>query len=331
MDRCQCLQSEKKCLEIQKMVYRKIYPGRAVNSYKPWNEPGEYVREDGVIYRNDICYGEKYPNSYLDIFYCDGDRQKKKTTILYIHGGGFFMGDKVSGDPLTAGEGRDVDFAVAIAKRGYNVVLANYALTPQYRFPTQLEQVDQMLVHLTEHQDEYGLDMNRVFLGGGSAGADLTEIYGALLTVPEYAEHLGIRPSIDKKNISGLLIDEATLSVRNFEENMNAMLGCWMGQDNLSASERALDMDPTRWIKDVYIPSFINSSNQEIWFKDSAEDLTALLEKNGTPYEYFYRGPEFGKLEHGYMQQFESNPCARECFEHMMLFIRKFSNHTLEY
>ena len=86
-----------------------------------------------------------------------------------------------------------------MAKRGYNVISPNYALAPEYRFPAQLEQLDHLLAYLTENQEEYGLDMGHVFLGGGSAGACLSEIYAAMLMNQEYAEKIGIIPSVRKE------------------------------------------------------------------------------------------------------------------------------------
>ena len=318
------LKADQKCVSIQKMLFEKLYPGMEVNSFTPRNAPGMHTRESGIVYRNDVCYGTTYPNSFLDIWYPNEDLTVKRPTVFYIHGGGMFFGDKVTGDPLAAGTGRDVDFCAEIASRGYNVVSLNYALAPEYRFPVQIEQVNEMLGFLTDHAEEYGLDMSRIFLGGGSAGADLSEIYGALLVNSAYAKKLKVVPRIKKEQILGLLLDEAALSVRNFEENMNAMFGCWLGLDNPSEDREAeKKIDAAKWIKDTYIPSFINSSNQEIWFRDSAEDLVEALEKNGTDYEFFYRGPELDTLEHGYMQRFASNRYARECLEHLITFMKR--------
>ena len=318
------LESERICLPIQKMVFEKVYGGMEVNSFEPRKMPGEHVRKDGIVYVNDICYGEKYPNSYLDIYYPDADRTVQRPTLFYIHGGGLIFGDKVTGDPLAGGTDRDCDFLTELAKRGYNVVSPNYALAPEFRFPVQLEQVDQMLKFLTKNQETFSLDMEHVFLGGGSAGADLSEIYGTMLVNPEYAKKIGVIPSIRKEQISGLVLDEAALSARSFDANVDAMFGCWFGVDYPSKNEEIAELfDAAKWIKESYIPSFINTSNLEIWFIDSAKDLAAVLEKNGTDYEYFYRGKECDSLEHGYMQRFASNKYARECLEHMVEFMRR--------
>lgn len=258
------LMSDQRCIPVQKMVFAQTCGGAPVNSFEPRNVPGERMRGDGILYVNDVCYGEKYPNSHLDIYYPDGDRTKKRPTVIYLHGGGMIFGDKVIGDPMAVGTGRDIDFCAEVAKKGYNVISPNYALAPDYRFPVQLEQVDQMLQYLTEHQEQYGLDMEYVFLGGGSAGACLSEIYGAMLVNPEYAGKIGVRCSICREQIVGLLIDEAALSVRNYEENMDAMFGCWVGADNPSKNaDVALLFDAPKWIGDTYIPSFINRYAKE--------------------------------------------------------------------
>lgn len=317
------LKADQTCLPVQQMVFQKMLPGAAVNDFAPRNPPGEHLRPDGVLYVNDICYGTRYPNSHVDLWFGDRDRSAPRPTVFYIHGGGFIFGDKVVGDPLAVSAERDADFSAALAKLGYNVVTMNYALAPEYRFPVQIHQVDEMLSYLTAHQAELGLDMERIFLGGGSAGADLTEIYGAALCNPDYARRLGFTPSIRPEQIKGLIIDEAALSTRHFVDAMDAMLGCWIGSDDLKNPEIEAVLNPVPWIQNRYFPAFINSSNQEIWFLDSAQDLAEKLASIGADYEFFYRGPEHGKLNHGYLQKFASEPCAKECFEHLLAFLQR--------
>ena len=88
--------------------------------------------------------------------------------FVYFHGGGFIFGDKSSGDPLAQGEG-DKGKMSAIVKAGYALVNADYALSPEYRFPIQLEQVDELMRYLLANADKLGIDMSRVGLSGISA------------------------------------------------------------------------------------------------------------------------------------------------------------------
>lgn len=180
-----------------------------------------------------------------------------------------------------------------------------------------------MLEHLCVNHEELGLNINQMFLGGSSAGANIMVLYGMLITNPEYAKAIGIESCIGKEQIKGLIVDEAALDITHFDEKMGAMTGCWIGNDNWKHNEAIQLMDMSKWIGDVFIPSFINASNQEIWFEDSAKTLVNVLEANGTEYEYFYRDAKIDNLNHGYMQQFKTNACAKECFEHMVAFMLK--------
>ena len=54
---------------IQNMLFEKSNGSMYVNSFDPAFPPQKTVRDDGIIIENDIKYGEKYNNSYLDIYY----------------------------------------------------------------------------------------------------------------------------------------------------------------------------------------------------------------------------------------------------------------------
>lgn len=317
------LQVDKRCLMVQEMVFAKTAPGEKVNNYLPRKEPGKHVMENGNLYVNDLCYGDKYPNSHLDLWYPNADHSRKRPVIVFFHGGGFIFGDKVTGDPLVTGKSSEGELVTELLKKDYCMVCANYALAPEYRFPVQIEQVDQVLAFLIAHGEELALDTDKIFLGGGSAGADMAEVYGAVLTNPDYAKKIGINPSVKKDCITGLLINEAALSTKNFNQDMSDMLGCLMGVDDLPSSEVSDIMDATKWINETYPPSFICSSNMEIWFEDSANDLVDVLKKNGVDYVYYYRGQEYDKLEHGFMGRFAENKYAKECLEEMIGFMEK--------
>ncbi len=57
----------------------------------------------------------------------------KLPVIFWMHGGGYIAGDKQYKNPLLA----------KIAEQGYIVVNVNYALAPQYKYPTPLIQMNQ--------------------------------------------------------------------------------------------------------------------------------------------------------------------------------------------
>ncbi len=309
-----------KCIALQKMVFAKLNPGKKPNSFEPRNPPAELKREDGIIIRSDLCYGTKYPNSYFDLWFLEENRDKKCPVLVYFHGGGFLFGDKTMGDPLAVGQGGDNDFCAMMAKRGYKVVNGNYALAPKYCFPVPVEQVGQLLAHLQENEENYALDMERIFLSGGSAGADMAELYGTVLTCPAFAAELGLQPTVRAEQVIGLIIDEAALSPSD-DKNLNVLMGCAYGVSRKQAPKIIAHYDPTVWIKDRYIPSFINASNEQADFGISARALAAVLERNETDYDYFIPGPEDGMKKHGYMKDHATDPCSKVCLDRMLAFM----------
>lgn len=317
------IDADKKCKELQQQVHALYYNGKPVNSFVAAKPCEKTILEDDQIYINDIPYATKYPNSFLDIWYPDDDFTKKRPTVVYFHGGGFIFGDKLTGDPLAVGKSVSMGKLKEIVNRGYNLVNVNYALAPEYRYPVQVIQVNQVIEFLQKHATECGLDMDRVVLTGGSAGADLTEIYGLVVSEPSYASRLGIEPAITSAQLKVLAIDESALDAKTFDEALHTMLGTWLGVDTEEYGSIVQEINVTEHIKGNYIPSFINSSNEGIYFVKEAQALDRVLTEYGVEHELYYRDETYGKLSHGYMDLLDKNQYAREAFERMMQFIEK--------
>jgi acetyl esterase/lipase len=84
--------------------------------------------------------------------------------VLYIHGGGFYVG---SIDTEHGGAARmSQELAVV-------VVSVEYRLAPEHPFPAGLEDCYAALVWLHAQADELGVDTERVAINGGSAGGGL--------------------------------------------------------------------------------------------------------------------------------------------------------------
>jgi len=312
-----------KCKLVQKAVYAKLYPGHKPNEWEPWKESTTTILENGMVLKNDLQYGAEYPNSFLDIWYPDNSGQARPV-IVYFHGGGFIFGDKSSGDPLAEGGGSS-DKLLEIVRAGYILVNCNYAMAPEYRFPVQIQQVDQVMRYLLEHAQELRLDMSRVCLSGGSAGADLTEIYGVCVANPKYAEKLNVSPVMTMENLKVLAIDEAALDCRVFDANMFAMLGCWTNAQKDRYEDILVTMNAKEHIADTFIPTWVNASNEgghPGYFAVEALALAEKLRAIQVPCDLVYF-PEAG-LPHGYMDCFKSDPYGKEAFDRMMAFIQKY-------
>ena len=83
---------------------------------------------------------------------------------LYMHGGGFVVGDLDTQDMI----------ARALCAWGETLVISvDYRLAPEHPFPAALDDCFAALGWLIEHADELGVDPSRVMIGGNSAGGGL--------------------------------------------------------------------------------------------------------------------------------------------------------------
>ena len=84
--------------------------------------------------------------------------------IVWLHGGGFVMGDLETEHP----------WAVRIANgSGAVVISVGYRRAPEHRFPAALDDAYAALAWTAEHAAELGIDPERIAVGGHAAGAGL--------------------------------------------------------------------------------------------------------------------------------------------------------------
>jgi acetyl esterase len=285
---------------LQAMVYQQM--GGQPNSFEPASPPATIVKADGLHVRTNVRYADKYPNSFLDIWRSTPHGQGRQPTVIFMHGGGWFMGSKNWGDPL-AGGGADgaLDETIAIlAKEGFAVVNLDYALAPDYRYPTPLIQLNEAIGFLKANAETYGLDMDQLFIMGGSAGAQFSAQYGVVLSDPAYAAALGIPPAIDSASVKGLIVFSAPLKAAYNNWRMDAMLWAYLGTQDLNNSPQARQMDIVAHVNARYPATYITDGNASDTFPEDAKAMVRALTKNGVDHVFNYYEPGIASLDHGY-------------------------------
>lgn len=143
--------------------------------------------------------------------------------LLYLHGGGWVLGDRHTHDRFS----RELAYSSGAA-----VVFVDYHRAPEARFPVALEQTYAVARHIARNGRQFGLDPDRLAVIGDSAGGNLA----AALTLlarrrggPAIAHQTLICPVMDT--------DFDTPSYRQF------------------ASGYLLSRDAMRWFWDQYAPS----------------------------------------------------------------------------
>jgi len=113
----------------------------------------------------DQRYGPDERNR-LDIFTRDDGSVTNAPVLVFVHGGGFVMGDKTTeGSPFYDNIG---GFAV---DEGWVGVTITYRLAPAHKWPSGGEDVARAIDWLRENIAQYGGDPERIFVMGQSAGA----------------------------------------------------------------------------------------------------------------------------------------------------------------
>lgn len=146
----------------------------------------------GVKQICDISYGPYGKWNLLDIYYPDDG--KVHPVIVNVHGGGFVYGNK----EIYKRYGMD------LARRGFTVVNINYRLAPRWKFPAPLEDINNVMLWLNRESRRHYADVDRIFMVGDSAGAQLVSQYAAMLTNPRYMALFGFKrpdPSIQLRAV----------------------------------------------------------------------------------------------------------------------------------
>ncbi len=132
--------------------------------------------------------------------------------LLYLHGGGFTIGDLETHDSLC----RQLS-----ARSGSAVLALDYRLAPEHRFPAAVDDAWAALAWLHEQAHTLGLDGSRLAVGGDSAGGTLAAgcaffardrglpLKGQLLITPGTDAHAS--HDSHRRFAEGFLLDAASI------------------------------------------------------------------------------------------------------------------------
>lgn len=121
---------------------------------------------DNIIFLSDIAYGS-HERQKVDIF-IPQNAKSDSGLILYIHGGGWTMGDKTIHHPD----------AEHFCNLGYVCASMNYRyVTEDINVFDELDDVTSALKTIKTKLSEYGFNAEKLILSGGSAGGHLSLLY----------------------------------------------------------------------------------------------------------------------------------------------------------
>ena len=103
----------------------------------------------------------------LDAFVPDGPGPHP--AVILVHGGGWSGGDKGGGPK----KGYMAPMHELLSAAGFAWFSINYRLSPEFRYPAAVEDVETAIRWLKAHAAEYRIDPRRIALSGESAGGHL--------------------------------------------------------------------------------------------------------------------------------------------------------------
>lgn len=187
--------------------------------------------------RTDIAYGT-HPRQRFDIYLpagADGGR----AAVLFVHGGAFLDGHRNRTDEIYANVLR------YFARNGVVGINIGYRLADDTRYPGATEDVASVVAWAHEHTGEIGIDRNRIFLMGHSAGAAHTASYAY-----DKRHHPAAGPGL-----AGHLVISGRVRAETRPENPNAKkVVSYYGTDNADA---LADFSPVSHVDESSVPTFV--------------------------------------------------------------------------
>ena len=229
-----------------------------------------------------------YKDLKMDILAPSGSPgQGKRPLFVWICGGGF----------ATMERSAYIPWLTYFAKRGYIVASVEYRLSNSAHFPAQIEDVKKAIRFLRAHADEYGIDPDRVAVGGESAGGNLASMVGVTNDIaafdvgeyPEQSSHVSAvvnyyGPAVfvkepGKRSMDGIPLTDTAGYSRTIQ---------LLGFDPEAEPERAAKTAAQYYINENTVPFFLAHGTGDTLVDISGSDeFYRILSQNHVPVEYY--------------------------------------------
>ncbi len=237
----------------------------------------DFTQEPRVYYgafekRVDIAYAAASARQKYDVYM--PLNPGRYPTIVWIHGGGWFMGDRS-------------DFAMGyllpFIAHGYTVVSIGYRLAEEAVFPEPVYDVLEGLKHVLQRAEEFRIDRERICLMSGSAGTTLAAL--AALWNPEPISAVILRcPILD---FTGMRKQFEQLGIRRtrfpYPDEDTSIEALFLGGSTLERPEAAAAANPAGYL-DQRCPRFLlihGLEDEDTPYLQSVEFAGMIREKSG--------------------------------------------------
>ncbi|MBO4990034.1 MAG: alpha/beta hydrolase [Clostridia bacterium] len=239
-----------------------------------------------IVRFDNIPYGEGGEWNLLDVYRLRSRENEKLPVIVSVHGGGWVYGNK---------EGYQF-YCMSLAEQGFAVVNFTYRLAPKFKFPAPVLDTNQVFHWLMEHAEEYGVDTDRIYAVGDSAGAQILGSYAAICTNSEYAKLYGVKVP-EKLTIKAIALNCGVYQIisRKKTDGISLLLREYFPKKGNSEEQNMADF--RKYITKDFPAVFVMTATGD-FLKEEAEILIKELKEKCVPYQYRLYGDNSNRLGH---------------------------------
>lgn len=276
-----------------------------------------YAPTEGVDERLNLAYAKNNKDTKFDVF-SPSDSTGPLPTVVWIHGGAWISGAKENVNP----------YARMLAAQGFTTVTLDYTISPETIYPTALTQLNTALGYLVDNAEDLRIDPTQIIIAGDSAGAQYTSQLAALVTNPEYAELVGIAPTLTKDQLTAVILNCGIYDVSGIPDapgiggwGFRMALWSYMGDRNWANSPGGQEMSTLDYVTADFPQTWISGGNGDPLTPSQSKPFAKKLSSLGVPVtSVFYPKDHEPALPHEYQFHLDFED-ARNAFDSTVEFL----------
>lgn len=245
----------------------------------------------------------------INIAFPEINRSQSLPVVLFIHGGGFISGDKDS-------KNRQLR---KFAEKGFVAASAMYRLSPEYRFPSQVEDIKLAIRFLKANANRFSINPDRIIVVGASAGSYLAVMAGVTGNSDAFSNHgLYIDQTSSVRAVVAQSSPIGNFTLPKYRESLTVQrLVNASAQD---FSKTLQQMSPVTYLDPSDPPFFLSHGTEdELVPVDMSREFVKALEAINHDFDYY-------EVEGGTHSLSRSAPQASKfVFKELVNFIEKWS------
>jgi acetyl esterase/lipase len=212
----------------------------------------------------------------LDLYLPAQPKTAPAPGIVFVHGGGWRSGVRANFAPM----------AIRLAERGYAAATISYRLSPEALYPAAIHDAKAAVRWMRANAARYGIDPERIAIGGGSAGGQIASLAGVTDGIDKFdpdavpgAASSAVQAIV---NIDGLS-DFTSEAARRYEDDpakQPSSAGAWFGGRYAEKSALWREASPTFYVG-ARTPPILFVGSAQPRFSVGREEMIAKLQAAG--------------------------------------------------